>query len=64
MSYYWFNRQELLQKSKYKYHNCGEAAKYYAANKDVINEKANNKYQNLKNKKKQKENTSKTGIKK
>ena len=24
MSYYWFNRQELLQKAKDKYHNCGE----------------------------------------
>ena len=23
MSYYWFNRQELLQKSKDKYHNSG-----------------------------------------
>ena len=23
MSYYWFNRQELLQKSKEKYHNSG-----------------------------------------
>ena len=23
MSYYWFNRQELLQKAKNRYHNCG-----------------------------------------
>ena len=23
MSYYWFNRQELLKKAKDKYHNCG-----------------------------------------
>ena len=23
MSYYWFNRQELLQKAKDKYHNDG-----------------------------------------
>ena len=23
MSYYWFNRQELLRKAKEKYHNCG-----------------------------------------
>ena len=32
MSYYWFNRQEFLQKANGKYHNCGgeeEAAKYY-----------------------------------
>ena len=32
MSYYFFNRQELLQKAKDKYHNCGgkrKSAKYY-----------------------------------
>ena len=31
MSYYWFNRQELLQKAKEKYDNGGKekAAKYY-----------------------------------
>ena len=32
MSYYWFNRQELLQKAKDRYHNCGDkekAAEYY-----------------------------------
>ena len=23
MSYYWFNRQELLKKAKDKCHNCG-----------------------------------------
>ena len=40
MSYYWFNRQELLQKAKDKY-SCGgkeRAADYYIANKDVIKE--------------------------
>ena len=50
MSYYWFNRQELLPKAKDKYHNCGrkeKAAEYYQTNKDVIKEKANNKYKNL-----------------
>ena len=50
MSYYWFNRQELLQKSEKKYQNCGgkeKTAEYYQANKDVIKEKANNKYKNL-----------------
>ena len=39
MSYYQFNRQELLQKAKDKYHNCGgkgKASKYYIANKDVF----------------------------
>ena len=49
MSYYWFNRQELLQKAKEKYDNGGKekAAKYYRGNKYVIKEKANSKYKNL-----------------
>ena len=50
MSYDWFNRQELLQKAKDKYNNCGgkeKAAEYYCKNKNVIKEKANNKYENL-----------------
>ena len=49
MSYYWFNRQELLQKAKEKYGNGGKekAAKYYQANKEAIKEKAKNKYKNL-----------------
>ena len=48
MSYYKFNRQELLQKAKKKYGNGGKekAAEYYQANKDVIKEKEN-KYRNL-----------------
>ena len=36
MSYYWFNRQELLQKAKDRYHNCGgkeKAAEYYLEKK-------------------------------
>ena len=38
MSYYWFNREELLKKAKEKYDNGGieKAAKYYKDNKDVI----------------------------
>ena len=50
MSYYWFNRQELLQRAKDKSHNIGgkeEAVEYYCKNKNVIKEKANNKYKNL-----------------
>ena len=49
ISYYWFNRQELLQKAKEKYDNGGKekAAKYYRDNKDAIKEKANCKYKNL-----------------
>ena len=50
MSYYWFNRQELLQKAKDKHHNCGgkeKAAEYYIENRGVLNKKAKNKYKNL-----------------
>ena len=49
-SYYWFNRQELLQKAKVRYHNGGEkdeVAEYYIANKDVLKEKAKNRHRNL-----------------
>ena len=68
MSYYWFNRKELLKKVKDKYHNCGgkeKAAKYYGKNKDVIKEKANNKYRKLSEEQKEaKINISKIGMKK
>ena len=50
MSYYRFNRKELLQKAKDRYHNCGgkeRAADYYIDNKDALKESANNKYINL-----------------
>ena len=49
MNHYWFNRQELLQKTKDKYDNGGKekAAKYYQDNKKVIKNKANDKYKNL-----------------
>ena len=50
MSYYWFNRQELLKKAKEKYNNkVGKeiAAKYYEDNKEDIKEKARNKYKNF-----------------
>ena len=56
MGYYWFNRQELLQKAKDKYHNCGDkekAAEYYLKNKDVIKEKTNDKYRSLSEKEKE-----------
>ena len=39
MSYYWFNRQELLQKAKDRYHNCGDkerATEYYIKNKKIL----------------------------
>ena len=49
MSYYWFNRQELLQKAKEKYDSGGKekAAKYHKNNKDIIKQKSNNKYKSL-----------------
>ena len=56
MSYYWFNRQELLQKVKNRYCNCGgreEAAEYYISNKDVLKENANNKYRKWTDKEKE-----------
>ena len=56
MSYYWFNKQEVLQKAKGKYDNCGskeKAAVYYKANKDVLKEKAKNRYRNMSEEKKE-----------
>ena len=48
MSYYWFNRRELLKKAKEKYGNGRkEKATEYRNNGDVIKEKANDKYNNL-----------------
>ena len=39
MSYYWFNRQEIVEKAKKKY-SKKKAAEYYLQNKEVIKEKA------------------------
>ena len=46
MNYYWFNRQEILQKAKEKY-SKEKAAEYYLKNKEVINEKSRERYKNL-----------------
>ena len=46
MSYYWFNRQEILQKAKKRY-SKEKAAEYYLQNKDVTKEKLKNWYKNL-----------------
>ena len=46
MSYYWFNRQEILQKAKQKY-SKEKAAEYYAQNKEAIKEKSRERYKNL-----------------
>ena len=46
MSYYWFNRQEILQKGKEKYSE-EKAAEYYAQSKEAIKEKLREHYKNL-----------------
>ena len=46
MSYYLFNRQEILEKAKGRY-SKEKAAEYYLQNKEVIKEKARNRYKNL-----------------
>ena len=46
MSYYQFHRQETLQKEKEKY-SKEKAAQYYLKNKEVVKEKARNRYRNL-----------------
>ena len=56
MSYYQFNKEEVLQKVKEKYNNCcgsEKAAEYYRTNKDVLKEKAKNRYRNLSEKEKE-----------
>ena len=46
MNYYWFNRQEILQKAKEKY-SKEKAAEYYKQNKGAIKEKSRERYKNL-----------------
>ena len=46
ISYYWFNRQEILQKAKERY-SKEKAAEYYLQNKEVMKEKSKNQYKNL-----------------
>ena len=46
MSYYHFNRQEILQKVKEKY-SKEKAAEYYLKNKEYKKEKTRNRYRNL-----------------
>ena len=41
MSYYWFNRKEILQKARERY-SKEKDAKYYSQNKEVIKEKSKN----------------------
>ena len=51
MNYYWFNRQEILQKAKEKY-SKEKAAKQYAQNKEAIKEKLRELYKNQSQEKK------------
>ena len=46
MSYYWFNRKEILLKAEEKY-SKEKAAKYYLQNKEAIKEKSRDWYKNL-----------------
>ena len=53
MNYYWFNRQEILQKAKEKY-SKEKAAECYKQNKEAIKEKSKERYKNLSQEKKDK----------
>ena len=46
MSYYQFNKQEILQKGKERY-SKEKAVEYYLQNKEALKEKARNRYRNL-----------------
>ena len=51
MNYYWFTRQEILQKVKENY-SKEKAAEYYKQNKEAIKEKSRECYKNLSQEKK------------
>ena len=51
MNYYWFNRQEILQKAKENY-SKEKAAEYYKQNKEAIKEKSRERYKNMSKKNK------------
>ena len=53
MNYYWFNRQEILQKAKEKY-SKEKVAEYYKQNKEAKKEKSKEPYKNLSQEKKDK----------
>ena len=46
MSYYWFNRKEILQKVKERY-SKEKAAEYYLQNKEARKRKSKTRYKNL-----------------
>ena len=51
MSYYLFDRQDILQKAKERY-SKEKAADYYAQKKEAIKEKSRERYKNLSQEKK------------
>ena len=51
MIYYWFNRQDSLQKEKERY-SKEKAAEYGAQNKEAIKEKSRERYKTCHKKKK------------
>ena len=46
MSYYWFNRKEILKKATERY-SKEKAAEYYLENKEAIKKKLRDQYKNL-----------------
>ena len=46
MSYYWFNRQEVLQKAKERY-SKEKTAEHYVQNKESMKEKSRERYKKL-----------------
>ena len=46
MSYYWFNRKEILPKVKERY-SQEKAAAYYLESKEAIKKKSKDQYKNL-----------------
>ena len=55
MSYYWFNRKELLEKAHRKYHKEGDkeqATRYYKENKEAITKKSKRKVQKIEQRRK------------
>ena len=53
MSYYWYNKKEILQKAKGRY-SKEKAAEYYLQNKEAIKVKLRNQYKSLSEEKKEK----------
>ena len=46
MKYYWFKREEILQKAKEKY-SKEKAAEYYKQSKEAVKENSRERYKNL-----------------